>query len=263
MPWHGHRTQEGTMRMRGRAALITGGGTGMGRATALRFAKEGADVVVNYSKSQAQAEEVVSLAQERGVKAVAIKADVSRDDEARRLVTESLRELGRVDTLVTCAGWTRRILHDNLGALEEELWDRMWAVNVKGVFFCSRAVIPEMQRLGRGTIINITSVAGFTGQGSSIPYCASKAAVTAMTKSLARAFAPTIRVNAIAPGLVDTGFVDWPEVIAWGKKAYPLRRIVEPEDVADAALFLAADAGALTGQTIFVDCGVTALGPVL
>ncbi len=250
------------MRLQGRAALITGGGTGIGRAIALRFAAEGAGVVINYSKSRAQAEEVVRLAREKNVKAIAIKADVSHDAEARRLVAESLQALGQVDTLVNCAGWTRRILHHDLEALDDGIWDRTWAVNVKGAFFCARAVIPEMQRIGGGTILNVTSVAGFTGQGSSIPYCASKAAMTAVTKSLARAFAPIIRVNAIAPGLVDTGFADWPDVIAWGKTAYPLRRIVEPEEVADAALFLAADAQALTGQTIFVDCGITALGPV-
>ena len=250
------------MKLHGRTALITGGGTGMGRTIALRFAAEGANLAVSYSKSQAGAEEVVRQAQQQGVQAVAIKADVRRDDECRRLVAEAVKALGRIDTLVACAGWTRRVLHHDLEHADEALWDNAWAINVKGAFFCARAVIPEMQRIGGGTIINITSIGGFSGQGSSIPYCASKAALTSVTKSLARAFAPTIRVNAIAPGLVDTDFVEWPEVIAWGKKAYPLRRIVEPTDVADVAVFLAADAKALTGQTIFVDCGVTALGPM-
>jgi 3-oxoacyl-[acyl-carrier protein] reductase len=144
------------------------------------------------------------LAHQKGVQAVAIKADVSRDAEAKRLVAESVQALGRIDTLVTCAGWTRRTLHHNLEEADEETWDKTWSVNVKGAFFCARAVIPEMQRIGGGAIINATSIGAFTGQGSSIPYCASKAAMTSVTKTLARAFAPTIRANAIAPGLVGS-----------------------------------------------------------
>jgi 3-oxoacyl-[acyl-carrier protein] reductase len=250
------------MRLAGKTALITGGSKGIGRAIALRFAAEGAAIAVSYLQSADSADEVVRLARETTSKAIAIKADVSADTEARRLVEATVHGLGKIDILVISAGVTRRILHHDLEQVDEETWDQIFSTNVKGAFYCARAVIPEMLRIGGGAIINITSVAAFTGQGSSIPYCASKAAMTAITKSLARAFAPSIRVNAIAPGLVDTEFVEWPDVIAWGKKAYPLGRIVEPTDVADVAVFLAGDAHALTGQTIFVDCGVTALGPM-
>lgn len=249
------------MRLKGLAALITGGGTGIGRATALLFAKEGAGVAVNYSKSQDKAEEVARLAREMGVKAMAVKADVSKDSEARALVEKVVAEFGRLDILVNNAGFTRRIDHKDLEALTDELWDRTFDVNLKGAFYCVRAAIPVMKRQGGGSVINIASVAGFTGFGSSIAYCAAKAGMISLTKSLARAFSPEIRVNAIAPGFVETSFVNWePEIIERSRRLNPLGRNFQPEDVAEAALFLAATS-ALTGQTIMVDGGLTVLGP--
>lgn len=249
------------MRLKGQVALVTGGGTGIGRATALLFAKEGAGIAVNYSKSQAKAEEVAKLGHEMGVKAVALKADVSKDGEARAMVEKVVAEFGRLDILVNNAGFTRRIDHKNLEALTEEIWDRTFDVNLKGAFYCARAAIPVMKRQGGGSIINIASIAGLTGFGSSIAYCASKAGMISLTKSLARAFSPEIRVNAVAPGFVETGFVNWEqEIIERSRRTNPLGRNFQPEDVAEAVLFLAT-ASALTGQTIMVDGGVTILGP--
>lgn len=253
------------MKLKGKVAVVTGGGTGMGRAICLKFASEGGDVVVNYSKSQQQAEEVAAKAQKLGVRALAVRADVSQDSEARRLVDETVAKLGRLDILVNNAGWTRRVTHRELEGLTEEILEQTWAVNTKGPLYLSRAAIPHMLKQGGGRIVNITSIAAFQGAGSSVIYCASKAALATITKSLARAFAKdNILVNAIAPGFVDTGFVDWPrEVTEKNIKVSPMGRIPTVDDVASAALYLACDGTGITAQTIFVDCGVTVLQPVV
>jgi len=253
------------MKLKGKVALVTGGGTGMGRAMCLKFASEGAGVAVNYSKSQKQAEAVAEAARQMGAAALAIKADVAQDQEARRLVEETVAKLGRLDILVNNAGWTHRVNHRELEGLTEEVLERTWTVNVKGPLYCIRAAIPHMLMVGGGAIVNVTSIAAFQGAGSSVIYCASKAALGTITKSLARAYAKdNIRVNAIAPGFVDTGFVDWPrEVLEKNIKVSPMGRIPTVDDVANAALFLACDATGITAQTIFVDCGVTVLQPVV
>src|SRR5574337_1933928 len=160
----------------------------MGRAVCLKFASEGAGVAVNYSKSRKQAEEVAEAARKLGVPAMAMKADISQDQEARRLVDETVAKLGRLDILVNNAGWTRRVAHRELEGLTEEILERTWAVNVKGPLYLARAAIPHMLRQGGGRIVNVTSIAAFQGAGSSVIYCASKAALGVMTKSLARAF---------------------------------------------------------------------------
>ena len=253
------------MKLKGKVALVTGGGTGMGQAMCLKFAAEGAGVAVNYSKSQMQAEEVAEAARQLGAPALAIQADVSQDREARRLIEQTVAKLGRLDILVNNAGWTRRVNHREPEGLTEEILERTWAVNVKGPLYCIRAAIPHMLKAGGGAIVNITSIAAFQGAGSSIIYCASKAALGAITKSVARAYAKdNIRVNSIAPGFVDTGFVAWPpEVLEKNVKVSPMGRIPTVDDIANAALFLACDATGITAQTILVDCGVTVLQPVV
>lgn len=253
------------MKLKGKVALVTGGGTGMGRAMCLKFASEGAGVSVNYSKSRKEAEEVAEAARQLGAPAIAIQADVSQDQEARRLIEQTVAKLGGLDILVNNAGWTRRVTHRELEGLTEEILERTWAVNVKGPLYCIRAAIPHMLKAGRGAIVNVTSIAAFQGAGSSVIYCASKAALGAITKSVARAYAKdNIRVNSIAPGFVDTGFVDWPpEVLEKNVKGSPMGRIPTVDDIANAALFLACDATGITAQTILVDCGVTVLQPVV
>ncbi len=253
------------MRLAGKAALITGGGTGMGRAISLRFAGEGADLVVNYSKRAKEAEEVAEAARKLGVRAFAVRADVSKDAEARRLVAETVEKLGRIDILVNNAGWSTIVPHRDLEGLTEEILEKTWAVNTKGPFYLSRAAIPEMLKQGGGRIVNTTSVSAFQGAGSSIIYGASKAALTAITKSLARVFArDNILVNAVAPGFVDTGFAGLTsELMEKLGKVTPMGRLPTVEEVANAALFLAADATGITAQTIFVDCGVTVLQPTV
>jgi 3-oxoacyl-[acyl-carrier protein] reductase len=253
------------MKLKGKVVLVTGGGTGMGRAMCLKFASEGAGVAVNYSKSKKEAEAVAEAARQLGAATLAIQADVAQDREARRLVEETVAKLGRLDILVNNAGWTRRVNHRELEGLTEEVLERTWAINVKGPLYCIRAAIPHMLKVGGGAIVNVTSIAAFQGAGSSVIYCASKAALGTITKSLARAYGKdNIRVNAIAPGFVNTGFVDWPpEVLEKNIKVSPMGRIPTVDDVANAALFLACDATGITAQTIFVDCGVTILQPVV
>jgi 3-oxoacyl-[acyl-carrier protein] reductase len=249
------------MKLKGKVALITGGGTGIGRASALVLAREGANIVINYSQSHAAAEKTVAEVKALGPLAITIQADVSQDTAVREMIKKTLEAFGRIDILVNNAGYTQKVELSDLEGLTEEIWDRTLAVNLKGLFFCCRAVAPPMKAQGNGTIINIASIAGINGTGSSIAYAASKGGVITLTKSLARVLAPEIRVNAIAPGLVETRWIQkWADVDQIRQqtlKETRLKRILEPEDVADTVLSLAAYSSMITGQTILIDGGRT------
>ncbi len=241
----------------GKAALITGGGTGIGRATALLFAGEGADVAVNYSKSQAEAEATAADIQALGRRALAVCADVSDDAAVQNMVDRVFAELGRLDILVNNAGTTRFVPLDDLEGLTDEAWDAIFDVNARGTFYCSRAAIPKIRATGGGHIVNTASIAGIIGQGSSMAYCASKSAVINLTRSLAVSQAPDICVNAIAPGVVDTRWVvGQDEFLQKNREATPLKRIATPEDVAKAFFGLVIN-DFITGQTLVVDGGKT------
>lgn len=249
------------MKLKDRVAVVTGGAKGIGRAICLAFAKEGAAIAVNYSQSERDAQTLAREIQANGGRSIAIRADVRQDAEARALMDAVAERFGRLDILVNNAGYTKRTPHHELESLTDDLIERTLATNLKGALYCARAAIPHMQKNRGGSIVNITSVAGIMGTGSSIIYCSSKAGLSVMTKCLARAFAPDIRVNAIAPGFVDTGFVDWPAaMIESVKKRNHIARTVEAEEIAAAALYLVADGIALTGQEIVIDGGVIALG---
>jgi 3-oxoacyl-[acyl-carrier protein] reductase len=251
------------MKLKNRVALVTGAGTGMGRAIAELFAREGARVGVNYAHSRTAAEEVVAGIQSKGGTAVAIGADVSKDGDARAMMARMESEYGRLDVLVNNAGWSTRIPHQQLEDLTDEIWDRTLNTNLRGTFYCVRAAVPLLKKHPGSSVINIASVAGLGGMGSSIAYAASKGGMLTMTKSLARALAPDIRVNAIAPGFVRTRFAGWPEsAFEAGEKVTPLQKLPTVEDVATVSLFLAADAVAITGETITLDGGLLALGAV-
>lgn len=249
------------MKLQGKVALITGGGTGIGRAISNSFAKEGASIVVNYSKSQAEAAQAMAEVEALGAMSSMVQADVSSDKTVRAMVEQVHKRYGRIDILVNNAGITRFIDHADLEAMHEDIWDRIFAVNLKGVFFCCRAVASFMKKQGSGRIINIASVAGLSGQGSSIAYCASKAGVISITKSLARALAPEICVNAIAPGLIETRWLDGVSgaeaMRERFKNAALLKRVGLPADIAEVALSLAVDWSFVTGQIIVVDGGRT------
>lgn len=241
--------------MHGKIALITGGGTGIGRAIALLLARSGVNIALNYSRSEDDALKTSQEVQDLGVRCMTYKADVSHDTEVRSMVSQVVADFGKLDFLVNNAGMTHFVEHVDLEGMKEEYWDDILGVNVKGMFFCCRAVASELKKT-QGCIVNIASIAGLTGLGSSIAYAASKAAAISVNKSLARALAPEVRVNAVAPGIVQTRWVDGKEDhIARLAAGTPLGRIAGPEDIAEVVFSLIAHAGFVTGQTIVVDGG--------
>lgn len=192
------------MDLKDRVVLVTGGATGLGREVSLDLAKEGMKVVVNYSRSEADANETVKAIEDLGGTAIAIQADVSKKEEVDRMVERIIETFARIDVLVANAGTTVFRPFDDLDGVTEEDWDRIMAVNVKGVWLTAKAVAPHMKKQGEGRIVVTTSIAGIRPTGSSLPYSVSKAAAIHLTKGLAKALGPEILVNAIAPGILDT-----------------------------------------------------------
>ncbi|OAI54855.1 3-ketoacyl-ACP reductase [Planctomycetaceae bacterium SCGC AG-212-F19] len=238
-------------------ALVTGSATGVGRAVALQFAKQGLAVAVNYSRSEADAQETLAEVKKLGMPGILCKANVADDRAVRAMVGRCKDELGGLDVLVNNAATTQFIGHTDLEALTDTLWDDLFGVNLKGAFYASRAAMPLLRERG-GCIVNVSSVAGLSGDGSSIPYAASKAAMNSLTKSLARAFGPQVRVNAVAPGPILTrwleGHMDRVEKYV---TTAPMRRAATPDDIADVVVFLALGTSLMTGQVVVVDGGRT------
>ena len=244
-------------KLQGKVALVTGGGTGIGKATSLLFAREGADVAVNFSRSRSDAEDTVSEIRQLGSQAIAVCADISNDDAVRSMVGKVVKTLGRLDILVNNAGTTKFVLPNDLEGMTEELWDKILDVNVKGTFFCSRAAIAAMRNHDGGQIVNVSSDSAFTGRGSSIAYTASKAAIINMTLALAISQAPAIRVNAVAPGVVETRWIDKIRPLAdAARRKNPLQRLAYPNDIAEAILGLVVN-DFITGHTLVVNGGAT------
>ena len=245
------------MRLEGKKAIVTGGSRGLGRAIALAFGREGADVLVNFAAREAAAKEVAIAIEALGRRAIPYRADVSVADEVRSMLQTAVAELGRVDILVNNAGIT--LIKTPLETSEAD-WDRVMAVNLKSVFLCSQAVAEGMIAQGGGRIINIASTAGQTGSLSGPAYCASKAGIIGLTKSLAREFAPhNILVNAIAPAMIDTEILYWRTPEQWKEtlESIPLKRLGDPNDLAETAVFLASNGGNfITGATIDVNGGL-------
>lgn len=245
------------MRLEGKKAIVTGASGGLGRAIALAFAREGADVLVNYASREERAEEVVAAIEKLGRRAILHRADVSDAVQVRAMVKAAVAQFGRVDILVNNAGITMP-----KGPLEtsEAEWDRVLAINLKGVFLCCQTVAEGMIAQGGGRIINIASAAGQTGALSGPAYCASKAGVLGLSKCLARAFAPhNVLVNAISPALIDTEILYWRTPAQWKDtlESIPLKRLGNPDDLAETAVFLASSGGNfITGATIDVNGGL-------
>ncbi|MDQ2905691.1 MAG: SDR family NAD(P)-dependent oxidoreductase [Ktedonobacteraceae bacterium] len=245
------------MDLQNKVALVTGGGTGIGRATCIALAARGATVAVNYSRSKAEADETAQTIKNAGGRAIAIQADVSQDREVRAMVDAIERQFGTVDVLVNNASITRHIPFDDLEAATEEVWDELYAVNVKGMFYCARAVAPLMKKKQQGAIVNVGSIAGISGAGSSLPYAVSKAAVHGLTKSLARALAPEIRVCSVAPGAVATRWwAGQEERMERLSHNLLLQRISTVDDIAK-IICSVLEQEAMTGQIITVDSGQT------
>lgn len=242
--------------LKGKVVLVTGSATGIGRETAILFAREGADVVVNYSRSEQEAQETRAECEAAGVRALLVQANCARESEIKEMVHQVTRELGGVDILVNNAGMTRFVPLDHLDELTDEDWDSILQLNVKGAFYAARACAHSMHHRGGGLIVNVASIAGMTGAGSSMPYAVSKGALITLTKSLAKALAPDIRVNAVAPGIVTTRWVAGREdhVERYAKDT-PLGRAATAEDVAKVIVSFATYGAFLTGEVTIVDGG--------
>ena len=249
------------MQLSGKTAIVTGSAVGVGRATALELAKRGTNVVLNYSRSEQEANETVAQVEALGAKALLVRADVSGDSHVRAMVERTLEAFGSIHVLVNNAATTAFVNFADLEGLKEEQWDRILAVNLKGPFFCSRAVAPHMKSAGEGAIVNVASVAGVRAVGSSIAYAASKAGLINLTVALARVLAPEVRVNCVAPGFIDTRWLRqglgqlYEAAKQHTLEQTPLGRVATPEDVAQVVLSLIEGADFVTGQTIVVDGG--------
>jgi 3-oxoacyl-[acyl-carrier protein] reductase len=247
----------------GKAAIVTGGGTGVGKATVLRLAQEGCNVLINYSRSQEESEEAAKEVRTLGVKCLVYQADVADDGACRAMVAAAEKEFGRLDFLVNSAGTTKFIAADDLEAVTDDVWLRLYQVNVLGPFHCMRAVKEPMLRAGGGAIVNVSSVAARTANGSSIAYCCTKAALDNLTISMARTLAPQIRVNGVAPGLISSRWVAqnlgqaaWEKTLKTFEEKTPLGRVCSPDDVAAAIMSFITGSQLITGQTIVVDGGM-------
>jgi 3-oxoacyl-[acyl-carrier protein] reductase len=243
-------------------AIVTGSSRGVGAATVKLLAKKGYNVVINYSKSEKEAREVQVACESLGAQTLLCRADVAEDNDCRRMADEAIMKWGRIDVLVNNAGTTKFNAHDNLEGLSKEDFLRIYSINLVGPYQMIRAVAPHMKIVSKGAIVNIASIAGVKGIGSSIAYCASKAALINMTMALARVLGPEIRINAICPGFIQG---DWLQA-GMGKERYqktkgylestlPLRMTATPEMIADTVRYFIEDAVLVTGETLLLDGG--------
>ena len=246
-----------TMGLTGKTAVVTGGSRGIGRAICIELAKQGANIVVNYSGSEDKAKQVVLEIEALGAKAIAIQANVADSVAVDAMMKQAVETFGSLDILVNNAGITR----DNLlMRMKEQEWDDVIDTNLKGVFLCTKAVTRQMMKQRAGRIINISSIVGVAGNPGQANYVAAKAGVIGLTKTCAQELASrNILVNAIAPGFITTEMTDsLPEEIKEAMlKQIPLAKLGQPEDVAKAVVFFASDqANYITGQTLHIDGGL-------
>jgi len=236
-------------RLVGKVALVTGAGKRLGRAVALRLAEEGADVAVHYHQSARDAAEVVGRIEEMGLKAVALCADLQSVAEIRKMFVDAGNELGKLDLLVNSAA---NFLPGSVISTTEQIWDESLDTNVKSPFFCAQAAAPMLRR-SKGSIVNFADTGGLLGWPGFVSHSVSKAGVVMLTKCLAKALAPDVRVNAIAPGTITMPGdpPDWEQEFV---KLAPLKKTGKPSDIADAVIYLAT-AEFLTGHTLVVDGG--------
>jgi 3-oxoacyl-[acyl-carrier protein] reductase len=259
--------EEEVMSKDGLCAVITGSASGLGAATAAILAKSGARIVINYSSSQKEAEQTADLCRSAGGEVVVVQGDVSRDEDCRKIVAAAV-PWGRLDVLVNNAGTTKHVPHGNLDGMSSEDFQRLFAVNTIGPFQMVRAARSLLEAgasaSGRASsVVNVSSVAGISGIGSSVAYAASKGALNTITLSLSRALAPLIRVNAVCPGYIDTPWFTKGRGVEGAAKVrdavvakVPLKRASTAEDVADVVCFLALpQSGNMTGEILRIDAG--------
>lgn len=246
-----------TQALIGKLAVVTGGSSGIGAACVQALAAQGARVVIGYHHGLDRAEALRALLPGSGHSTALIAL---QDSETHLALARSLAEsAGRIDILVNSAGYTRRIAHSDLDAMDPAFFNEVLLANAGGPFSITRALLPLLQKSGDGLVVNVSSVSAFTGSGSNIAYCAAKAATDTLTMSLARAFGPQVRFLCVSPASVDTGFVEGRSREELVKKAAttPLGRIVTPQDVAQAVLACATHLKTATGTRIIIDGGAT------
>jgi len=246
-----------------KVALVTGAATGIGRAAAMGLAKAGFDVVINYSRSEKEARKTAELAQTQGARTVLFQCDVSDDACVRKMLEATRREFGRLDALVNNAGITSNVAPKDFEAMTAEEWDRVFAVNVRGMFQVTRAAAPLLKE-SRGSIVNTASIVGLRPGPQPLPYAASKAAVISLTRLLALNLGPEIRVNAVAPGWMEGDWMvrmlqdKYDELMGRRAKMTPLKRVAKPEDVAEVIVNLIVSNHFINGETIVIDGGFAA-----
>ena len=251
------------MNLKGTVCIVTGSATGTGAACAIQLTRKGARVVINYTKSVKDAQETLEKCKAAGTDAIVVQGDVAVDADCRKLAQAALDKWGRIDGLVNNAGITKFAAAADLDALTAEDFQRIYAVNVIGPYQMIRACVPAMKRQAAASIVNVSSISGVMGIGSSTAYVASKGALNAMTLALARSLAPGIRVNAVCPGLIETRWhlsrfneEDYAKFKANYEKTVPLAKAASADDVAEVAVWLLEGAAQVTGETILVDGGL-------
>jgi len=253
------------MELRGRVALVTGGAGGIGGAVVRSLAKAGiSGLAINYRKSAKAAEELAAELERAGVKALAVQADVQNDAQIRGMIEQIEGQFGRLDILINNAGITHWVNLADLDGVTDKIWDEILDVNVKGAFRCARAAAPMLAQ-HQGMVVNVSSISGVLAPStlSSLPYGTAKAALIYLTKGLAVALAPRVRVNCVAPAFTDTPWMsehfgaEYPEAIAKASVGFPLQRIATAEEVAGALLGLITGGDFVTGQTLIVDGGLS------
>ncbi len=250
------------MDIKGGVTIVTGSATGVGAACAKLLASKGCNVVINYTKSETEARETQRECEAAGVETLLCQADVSNGADCRRMAAAAIEKWGRIDGLINNAGTTQFVNHANLEGLTADDFHRIYAVNVIGPYQMTRAVAEQMKAQGRGAVVNVSSIAGVMGVGSSIAYTASKGALNTMTLSLARALGPEIRVNTICPGFIQgrwlrggMGDDAYEAAKAAQERSTPLRKAGTPEDMAQAAVWFVEGADLITGEILIVDAG--------
>jgi 3-oxoacyl-[acyl-carrier protein] reductase len=246
-----------------KVALVTGAATGIGRAAAVALAEAGFDVVINYSRSEQAARTTAEQAHAKGAKTLLYKCDVSDDPCVRKMLEATKLEFGRLDALVNNAGTTTDVKAKDFEAITAQDWDRVFAVNVRGMFQVTRAAVPLLKE-ARGSVVNTASIVGLRPGPQPLPYAASKAAVVSLTKLLALNLAPEIRVNAVAPGWMEGDWMvrmlkdKYDDLMERRAKHTPLRRVATPEDVAEVMVNLIVSNRFVTGEIIVIDGGYAA-----
>ena len=253
------------MELKGRVALVTGGAGGIGGAVVRSLAKSGiSGLAINYRKSAKAAEELAADVERAEVKALTVQADVRSDAQIRDMIEQIGRQFGRLDILVNNAGVTHWVNLADLDGVTDKIWDEILDVNVKGAFRCARAAAPMLAQ-HQGMVVNVSSISGVLAPPtlSSLPYGTAKAALIYLTKGLAAALAPRVRVNCVAPAFTDTPWMsehfgaEYPQAIAKASAGFPLQRIASADEVAGAILGLITGGDFVTGQTLIVDGGLS------